>query len=103
MGPENVAKAVALNEDGRSIRYISNVLSVTRNTVNYAIRRYNETRECGRRQGSGRPRCTNERDDRYAVSTVLRNRHLPATIVAHRLAEVRNVTISARTIRRRFH
>ncbi|PSN31222.1 hypothetical protein C0J52_21731 [Blattella germanica] len=32
MGPENVANAVALNEDGRSIRYISNVLSVTRNT-----------------------------------------------------------------------
>ena len=103
MGPENVAKAVALNEDGRSIRYISNVLGVARNTVNYAIRRYNETGEYGRRQGSGRPRCTNERDDRYAVSTVLRNRHLPATIVAHRLAEVRNVIVSARTIRRRFH
>ncbi|PSN46860.1 hypothetical protein C0J52_13687 [Blattella germanica] len=66
MGPENVAKAVALNEDGRSMRYISNVLGVARNTVNYAIRRYNETGEYGRRQGSGQPRCTNERDDRYA-------------------------------------
>ncbi|PSN56146.1 hypothetical protein C0J52_03341 [Blattella germanica] len=87
MGPENVAKAVVLNEDGRSIRYISNVLGVARNTVNYAIRRYNETGEYGR-QGSGQPWCTNERDERYAVSTILRNRHLPATIVARRLAEV---------------
>lgn len=33
---------------------------------------------------------------------MLRNRRLPATLVARRLAEVRNVVVSARTIRRRL-
>ncbi|KAJ4444689.1 hypothetical protein ANN_06486 [Periplaneta americana] len=59
MSFEDVAKGVVFSEDGRSIRYISNVLGVARNTMNY-IRRYNETRQYTRRQGSGRPRCTNE-------------------------------------------
>ncbi|PSN36639.1 hypothetical protein C0J52_22290 [Blattella germanica] len=102
MLPEEVAKAVALSEDGRSVRYIAGILGIARSTIHDAIRRYNETRQYSRRQESGRPKSTNRPDDRFSRLTVLRNRRLPATLVARRLAEVRNVVVSARTIRRRL-
>ena len=67
MLPEDVARAVALYDDGRSVRYIANVMNMARSTTHDAIKRYRETLEYTRRPGSGRPRATNPNEDRYMV------------------------------------
>ncbi|KAJ4447982.1 hypothetical protein ANN_09992 [Periplaneta americana] len=64
MRPEDVARAVALYDDGRSVRYIANVMNMARSTTHDAIKRYRETLEYTRRPGSGRPRATNPNEDR---------------------------------------
>ena len=47
---ENVAKTIALNEEGSNI---SDVLDIACNTINDDIRRYYETGEYKKHQGSG--------------------------------------------------
>ncbi|KAJ4444234.1 hypothetical protein ANN_06025 [Periplaneta americana] len=63
MRPEDVARAVALYDDGRSVRYIANVMNMARSTTRDAIKRYRETLEYTRRPSSGRPRATNPNED----------------------------------------
>lgn len=88
MRPEDVARAVALYDDGRSVRYIANVMNMARSTIHDAIKRYRETLEYTRRPGSGRPRATNPNEDRYMVLRVLRERNLPATSVAQQFVNM---------------
>lgn len=96
------ARAVALADAGFSQRRIGRMLGYPRTTIQDAIRRYRETGSYTRRPGQGRRRCTSERDDRYIVSNVLRNRFTTASEARNRLFEVRNVSVSLRTIRRRL-
>ncbi|PSN41338.1 hypothetical protein C0J52_20650 [Blattella germanica] len=63
MRPEDVARAVALTDYGRSVRYIANALNMPRSTVYDAIKRYRETEEYTRRPVSGRPRATTRNED----------------------------------------
>jgi DNA-binding transcriptional MocR family regulator len=53
MSPEEVAQAVAIHNDGRSIRYIANLLGIPRSTVSDAIQRFRETGSYARRPGQG--------------------------------------------------
>ncbi|KAJ4439142.1 hypothetical protein ANN_15099 [Periplaneta americana] len=102
MRPEDVARAVALYNDGRSVRYIANVMNIARSTTHDAIKRYRETLEYTRRPGSGRSRATNTNEDRYMVLRVLRERNLPATSVAQQFVNMHGRPISAKTVRRRL-
>jgi transposase len=102
MGPEEVAKAVALSEDGRSVRYIAEALGFPRSTVNNVIRLFNQTGSYKRSPGSGPKRCTDERDDRFMRMCVLRDRGMTSNIVAQRLANVRQTNVSSPTVRRRL-
>lgn len=97
-----VARTVALADAGYSQRRIIRTLGVPRKTVRDAIRRFRETGSYTRRPGQGRHRCTSTRDDRFVVSNVFRNRFCTATEARTRLFEVRNVSMSERTIRRRM-
>ncbi|KAJ4436486.1 hypothetical protein ANN_16517 [Periplaneta americana] len=97
-----VARAVALYDDGRSVRYIANVMNMARSTTHDAIKRYRETLEYTRRPGSGRPRATNPNEDRYMVFRVLRERNLPAISVAQQFVNMHGRPISAKTVRRRL-
>uniref|UniRef100_T1GL31 Paired domain-containing protein n=1 Tax=Megaselia scalaris TaxID=36166 RepID=T1GL31_MEGSC len=63
MNAENVAKAVALSAEGRSIRCIALFLNIPKSTVTDALKRYRETGLFTRRPGQGRFRCTSDRDD----------------------------------------
>jgi transposase len=101
--PFDVAKAVALVEDGRSIRYAARTLGFPYTNLQRAITRYRETHEFTRRPGSGRRRITSARDDRFLVSTILRNRNCSAVTARNRLLEVRNVNVCENTVRRRLH
>lgn len=96
------AKVIALIEDGRSQRYVAEHLGISRSSVQRIYQRYQETGSLGRRAGSGRRRATSERDDRFIVSTVLRNRHTTAVRVRSSLREVRGTNVSEWTVRRRL-
>jgi transposase len=92
-----------LNEYGRSVRYIANLLNIAKSTVHDALVRYRQTGQYNRRPGSGRKRFRNERDGRFLTLSVLRDRALTSNILASRLLEARGTQISARTVRRILH
>jgi orotate phosphoribosyltransferase-like protein len=50
MLPEIAAQIVALNNDGRSVRYIAQNLNIPRSTVQDALSRFRETHGFTRRQ-----------------------------------------------------
>lgn len=102
MSPEQVARAIALVEDGRSQRYAARVLNLPETNVRRAIRRYWETGLYTRRRGSGRPRVTGLRDDRFILMHTLRNRFSTAAETSRRLRAARGVEVSAETVRRRL-
>jgi transposase len=102
MLPEIAAQIVALNNDGRSVRYIAQNLNIPRSTVQDALSRFRETTWIHEKAGSDHSRSTTGRDDRFLCLSVLRDRGLPSTILAGRLADVRGVMISAPTVRRRL-
>lgn len=99
---EEVARAVSLVEDGRSVRYAARAIGKPETTVRRAVQRYRETHMYTRRRGSGRPRATSARDDRFLMLQSLRNRHQTAVELAHRLRTVRDRAVSAQTVRRRL-
>jgi transposase len=61
----NIALALALVEDGDSIRYVANAIGAPFITDHRAVRRFQETGQYTRRPGSGRKRATTLRDDRF--------------------------------------
>ncbi|CAF4918875.1 unnamed protein product [Pieris macdunnoughi] len=65
----------------------------------------NDRQETGaftRRPTTSRHRCTSERDDRFIVSTSLRNRHLTGVDVQGELRCVRGIAVSEWIARRRL-
>lgn len=102
LSSEDSAIAVALINEGHTYRYVAGVLGTSPTSVLRAVRRFQEHHTYHRRPGSGRPRCTMARDDRFINLEVLRDRHLTAVEVRNRLEQARNVNISARTCRRRL-
>lgn len=102
LAPTDVARLVALIQDGRSQRYVSRTLGLPRTTVQDAWNRFVQNGTFIRRAGSGRRRATTAVDDRFVVLNALRNRRTTAIYLQHRLRTVRRVQVSERTIRRRL-
>lgn len=75
---------------------------MSQSAISKVYRRFRETGSFARRPGTGRQRCTSLRDDRFIVTTALRNRQLTGVAVQQRLRDVRGVTASSWTVRRRF-
>lgn len=99
---ERIVQVIAMLHEGRSQREVARTVGVSLSTVQRLLRRYEETGLLTRRPGSGRKRCTSERDDRFIQTVMLRNRHQTAVDVQHELQEVRGTEISSRTVRRRL-
>lgn len=83
--PAEAAQIVALLRQGMSQRAVARQLQLSQSCVSKIYRRFRETGEFVRRPGSGRRRCTSERDDRFIVMTSLRNRHLTGVDVQQQL------------------
>lgn len=96
------SKIIALLEEGCSQCYVSQRLNVSRSTVQRTWTRYQETGSVQRRQGSGRKRCTQPRDDRFLVTQALRNRKCSYIDLKRNLEEVRGAQVSLWTVRRRL-
>lgn len=100
--PEQVARIIALVAEGKSKRYASRAAGICEATGRRAIQRYEETGQCHRSVGSGRPRCTTNFDDRFIQIQTLRNRNQTAVKTNHLLREIRGIDVSDHTVRRRL-
>ncbi|KAF2891937.1 hypothetical protein ILUMI_14236, partial [Ignelater luminosus] len=100
--PEKAIQAIVLIENGHSQRIVARRLNLTGAAVRRVCERYEETGSFHHQSGTGRKRCTTERDDRFIVSKSLRNRRLNAVQVQQELREVREVNISQWTVRGRL-
>lgn len=100
--PAEAAQVIALLEAGHNQSDVARRLNLSRYSVRRVYQRFQETGGYIRRPGSGRQRRTSERDDRFLVSRSLRNRQLNAVQLGQELQEVRNVSISRWTVRRRL-
>lgn len=100
--PEEAAQVLALLQQGLSQRIVAAQLHLSQSSVSRVYRRFQETGSFIRRPRTSRQRCTSERDDRFIVSTSLRNRHMTGVDVQQELRRVREVTVSEWTVRRRL-
>lgn len=100
--PEKAAQVVALIEAGQNQRAVARQLNISRYSVRRVYQRYRETGSFERRRGSGRARATTQRDDRFLVTTALRNRRLTAVDLAQSLQNVREVGVNRWTVWRRL-
>lgn len=100
--PEISAQVVALIEAGHNQSQVARQLNLSRYAVRRVYQRYQETGSYSRRRGSGRKRATSHRDDRFLLTSSLRNRRLNAVQLGQQLQEVREVEISRWTVRRRL-
>lgn len=97
------AQVVALLESGMRQCDVARQLNLSRFAVRRRVfQRYQVTGDFDRRRGSGRQRCTTERDDRFIVSTSLRNRFLNAVELQQQLHVARSTSVSISTVRRRL-
>ena len=103
INPVVAARIVAAIEDGRGQRETARNVGITLSSVQRVFQRYEETGLLTRRPGSGQGRTTTARDDRFLVSSALRNRTVTAVSLRNHLEEVRNVNISEWTVRRPLH
>nr|XP_037875932.1 uncharacterized protein LOC119630478 [Bombyx mori] len=96
------AQIVDLLQEGLSQRVVARRLHISQSCVSKAYKCFQETSGFIPRPRSGRRRCTLERDDRFIVSTSLRNRHLHGVDVQQELRDIRGVAASERTLCRRL-
>lgn len=96
-------RAVTLIEEGYSQREVARRLGVHHTTIGRALKRFRETGQHARREGQGRPRCTEAIDDRYIRLQALRNRSITGNEIGNLIRQTRNLTISSRTVRRRLN
>lgn len=99
---EEAVKVITLIEDGRSQRYVANIIGVQQSTISRVVRRYRETGQYCRREGQGRRKITAAVDDRFLRVTALRTRHFTARMLQNDLLAARNVNISLQTVRNRL-
>ncbi|CAH2226558.1 jg25124, partial [Pararge aegeria aegeria] len=81
LAPTEIARALEIRRNGQTYRVISRDLRRPVSTIHRSIQRFRVTGTCVRRAGQGRKRRTSSRDDSFIR---------------------RGVTVSERTVRRRF-
>lgn len=95
-----VARIIALLEEGFRMRYVAQSVGVSVSVVSRAWSRHQETGEYTRRQGSGRGRITTIRQDREIVRHVLQRRIITANRIRNEINHLHH--ISEQTIRNRL-
>ncbi len=80
---------------------IAKEMRCDKKTVSYWIKRYEETGGVEEESKSGRPRKTNEKEDKLLFSIQERDREATASEISRKL-EKKNIEVSANTVRRRL-
>ena len=95
-------RAIGMVEAGRSHADVAAYFGVSRLTVTRLVGRYRTTGSVNDTPRSGRPRETTRRQDRYILTSHLRDRFLSAPATAAVTPGRTNDRISAQTVRRRL-
>jgi transposase len=97
-----VARAVALIQQGHSIRHVSRDLRVSPSVIQRLWNRFRETGQYVRRAGQGRNRKTVQNQDRFLVLFSLRKRTATARDLLNDLRRAHGIEISDQTVRNRL-
>ncbi len=100
--PEVAARIVALIDEGRSRRSVAREYNLASSSVQHIYNRYLETGSYAHRSRSGRPRCTDVREDRHIVRRALRNPFLTSSMLAMEANASRAKPITSRTVQNRL-
>ena len=92
-------QVIALEQQKMSNRAIAKRLERTEGTIRYFLKKYDEIGAPGRREGSGRPRATTEREDRRIVRSVKCDRRTSVKVIREE-TELEHLSLS--TIKRRI-
>lgn len=97
--PQNLReRAVGMLQAGMRLVQIARQLGTTSRTVRRLRERFNATGVTNDRPRSGRPRVTTRGQDRYIVTSHLRDRFMPAVVTARNTPGTHNNRISAQTV-----
>ena len=96
-------RALGWVQDGVSQREVARRLRVSLSVIQRLLQRFQATGNTEERPRSGRPRSTNQRDDRSLRFAALRERTITATRLRQQLRQAANVNVSVQTIRNRLH
>lgn len=99
---DEASQVIALLQSGMRQCDVARQLNISRFSVRRMYQRFQETGGYIRRCGSGRKRCTAERDDRFIVTRSLRNRFSNAVELQQQLRSARGTSVSVSTVRRRL-
>lgn len=102
LSKEQCLRAVGMLEAGRRHSDVATHFGVSRVTISRLASRYRTTGSVNDRRRSGRPRVTTRAQDRYIVTSHLRNRFLSVPSTAAATPGRTNNRISANTVRRRL-
>lgn len=93
---------IRYNRQGRSLRDIAGLVGVNKSTVSRILKRYRQTGEHAAGTSTGRPRSTNERDDRVLMRTMEQDRRASARSLSISWSNHLDRRISRRTTNRRL-
>jgi len=94
-------RIIGMLEAGSSVHEVARRIGRDRRTITMWWRRYQQTADCNRQPGSGRPRLTSARTDRYLRMLICQNRFMSGTELRSAWATVTVVRPSIRTTYRR--
>ncbi|KAF2884049.1 hypothetical protein ILUMI_22167 [Ignelater luminosus] len=100
---DEAVKAVTLINEEHSQRYVTNLLGVRQSTISRTVKRCNELGSYCKIPGQGHKKSTDARNERYLMQVALRNMCSANLELSRALTAALNVTISARTVRRRLN
>lgn len=97
-----IGRILQADNDGRSQRYIGNLLNRSRNTIQSFLERYRATGETERAKGSGRKRKLSEFQDKQIAKEVLTDRSITCKQIRHNLGlgHISDSTIERRIFER---
>ena len=97
--PQNMReRAIGMMQAGKRTIDIARQLGTSARTIRRLRERFNTTGETKDRPRSGRPRVTTRGQDRYIVTSHLRDRFLPASVTARNTPGTHNNRISGKTV-----
>ena len=99
---EQRQEIITLKKEGYSSREISKKIKIPRTTVDYTVKRHQETGENETKSRAGRPKATTRAEDNFIRVTRLCDRRLTAPNIAAQLNQCREKNVSTSTVRRRL-
>ncbi|KAK7112332.1 hypothetical protein V1264_011803 [Littorina saxatilis] len=96
-------RAIGWLQDGVAARQVAQRLAVAPSVIIRLKQRFHATGRVQERQGSGRPRVTTQREDRFILRQAMQQRMATANNIRQRLQATPNTVVSGETIRNRLH